>query len=83
MWAERGTFATVRRRFRSARSRAGKVRMRPVFPVRRENMARPSTVTAFLAVRFLMRYFETNTLLPFAIYCAAAGTASAVYFAVS
>ena len=42
-----------------------------------------SAVTAFLAVRFLMRYFETNTLLPFAIYCAAAGTASAVYFAVS
>jgi undecaprenyl-diphosphatase len=42
-----------------------------------------SAVTAYLAVRFLMRYFETNTLLPFAIYCAAAGTASAVYFAVS
>ncbi len=40
-------------------------------------------MTAFLAVRFLMRYFETNTLLPFAIYCAAAGTASAIYFAVS
>jgi len=42
-----------------------------------------SAVTAFLAVRFLMRYFETNTLLPFAIYCAAAGTAAAIYFAVS
>jgi undecaprenyl-diphosphatase len=42
-----------------------------------------SAVTAYLAVRFLMRYFETNTLLPFAIYCAAAGTAAAVYFAVS
>jgi undecaprenyl-diphosphatase len=42
-----------------------------------------AAVTAYLAVRFLMRYFETNTLLPFAIYCAAAGTATAVYFAVS
>jgi len=42
-----------------------------------------SAVTAYLAVRFLMRYFETNTLLPFAIYCAAAGTAAAVYFAVT
>jgi undecaprenyl-diphosphatase len=42
-----------------------------------------SAVTAFLAVRFLMRYFETNTLLPFAIYCAAAGTAATIYFAVS
>jgi hypothetical protein len=30
-----------------------------------------------------MRYFENNTLLPFAIYCAAAGTAAAIYFAVS
>jgi undecaprenyl-diphosphatase len=42
-----------------------------------------AAVTAYLAVRFLMRYFETNTLLPFALYCAAAGTAAAVYFAVS
>jgi undecaprenyl-diphosphatase len=40
-----------------------------------------AAVTAFLAVRFLMRYFETQTLTPFAIYCAAAGTACAVYFA--
>ena len=42
-----------------------------------------SAVTAYLAVRFLMRYFETRTLTPFAIYCAAAGTAAAIYFAVS
>ena len=42
-----------------------------------------AAVTAYLAVRFLMRYFETNTLLPFAFYCAAAGVAAAVYFAVS
>jgi undecaprenyl-diphosphatase len=38
-------------------------------------------VTAYLAVRFLMRYFETRTLTPFAIYCLVAGTASALYFA--
>jgi undecaprenyl-diphosphatase len=42
-----------------------------------------AAVTAYFAVRFLMRYFETQTLLPFAIYCAAAGTAAAVYFAVT
>ncbi len=40
-----------------------------------------SALTAYLAVRFLMRYFETRTLTPFAIYCACAGTASAIYFA--
>jgi undecaprenyl-diphosphatase len=39
-----------------------------------------AAVTAFLAVRFLMRYFETNTLTPFAAYCAAAGTACFLYF---
>jgi undecaprenyl-diphosphatase len=41
-----------------------------------------SALTAYLAVRFLMRYFETRTLTPFAIYCACAGTASAIYFAI-
>jgi len=40
-----------------------------------------AALTAYLAVRFLMRYFETRTLTPFAIYCACAGTASAIYFA--
>src|SRR5437763_1273745 len=39
--------------------------------------------TAFLAVKFLMRYFETRTLTPFAVYCLCAGTACAVYFAVT
>src|ERR1700758_4921066 len=39
-----------------------------------------SAVTAYLAVKFLMRYFETRT--PFAIYCLCAGTAAAIYFAV-
>jgi undecaprenyl-diphosphatase len=40
-----------------------------------------SAVTAYFAVRFLMRFFETNTLIPFAVYCLLAGTACAVYFA--
>jgi undecaprenyl-diphosphatase len=31
---------------------------------------------AYLAVRFLTRYFETRTLTPFAIYCVAAGAVS-------
>ena len=39
--------------------------------------------SAYLSVRFLMRYFETRTLMPFAIYCLCAGTACAVYFAVT
>jgi undecaprenyl-diphosphatase len=42
-----------------------------------------SALTAYLAVRFLMRYFETRTLTPFAIYCACAGTAAAIYFALT
>lgn len=39
--------------------------------------------SAYLSVRFLMRYFETRTLTPFAVYCLCAGTACAVYFAVT
>ncbi len=33
-----------------------------------------SALTAYLAVKVLMRFFETNTLTPFAAYCLAAGT---------
>lgn len=40
-----------------------------------------SFVCAYLAVRFLTRYFETRTLTPFAIYCALAGGASLIWFA--
>jgi undecaprenyl-diphosphatase len=39
-----------------------------------------SALSAYLAVRFLMRFFETNTLMPFAIYCFVAGLACLVYF---
>ena len=38
-----------------------------------------SALTAYLAVRFLMRFFETNRLTPFAIYCVVAGVASFAY----
>jgi undecaprenyl-diphosphatase len=41
-----------------------------------------SFVCAYLAVRFLTRYFQTRTLTPFAIYCALAGTASLVWLTV-
>jgi undecaprenyl-diphosphatase len=42
-----------------------------------------AALTAWLAVRFLMRFFETQTLVPFAVYCFAAGLACSVYFAVT
>jgi undecaprenyl-diphosphatase len=38
-------------------------------------------VTAYLSVRFLVKYFETRTLRPFAYYCLAAGAVSVVHFA--
>jgi undecaprenyl-diphosphatase len=40
-----------------------------------------SALTAYLAVRFLMRFFETNTLIPFAVYCALAGLGATLYLA--
>lgn len=42
-----------------------------------------AALTSYLAVRFLMRYFETRTLIPFAVYCLAAGVAVSIYLAVS
>jgi undecaprenyl-diphosphatase len=39
-----------------------------------------AAVTAYLAVRFLMRFFETNRLTPFAIYCTAAGALLTIGF---
>jgi undecaprenyl-diphosphatase len=39
-----------------------------------------SALTAYLAVRFLMRFFHTNRLTPFAIYCLVAGFACLIYF---
>jgi undecaprenyl-diphosphatase len=38
-------------------------------------------VAAYLSVRYLVRYFQTRTLTPFAIYCLVAGAISFVRFA--
>jgi undecaprenyl-diphosphatase len=38
-------------------------------------------IAAYLSVRFLMRYFQTNRLNPFAWYCIVAGCPAFVYFA--
>lgn len=37
-------------------------------------------ITAYFTVRFLVRYFETRTLTPFAVYCLIAGGASLIRF---
>jgi undecaprenyl-diphosphatase len=39
-------------------------------------------VTAYISVRFLVKYFETRTLTPFAIYCLIAGGLSILRFAI-
>jgi undecaprenyl-diphosphatase len=41
-----------------------------------------SFVCAYLAVRYLTRYFQTRTLTPFAVYCALAGGISLVWLSV-
>jgi undecaprenyl-diphosphatase len=41
-----------------------------------------SGVGAYLSVRFLMRYFQTRTLTPFAIYCFVFGLLSVIYLAI-
>ena len=42
-----------------------------------------AAATAYLAVRFLMRFFETNRLTPFAVYCVVAGALLSLVFAVT
>jgi undecaprenyl-diphosphatase len=42
-----------------------------------------AAVTAYLSVRFLVRYFETNRLTPFAVYCTIAGALCLGVFAVT
>jgi undecaprenyl-diphosphatase len=39
-------------------------------------------VAAYVATRYLVRYFENRTLIPFAVYCTLAGLGSLVYFAI-
>ncbi len=41
-----------------------------------------SGIAAYLSVRFLMKYFQTRTLTPFAVYCLVFGVASLVYLTV-
>jgi len=41
-----------------------------------------SGVAAYLSVRFLMKYFQTRTLTPFAIYCFVFGLGAYIYLAV-
>ena len=42
-----------------------------------------SAATAYVSIRFLMRYFETNRLTPFAVFCFVEGIILSVWFAVS
>ncbi|HEV3226762.1 MAG TPA: undecaprenyl-diphosphate phosphatase [Acidimicrobiales bacterium] len=41
-----------------------------------------AAAAAYVSVRFLVKFFETRTLTPFAIYCLAAGGVSIVRFAI-
>jgi undecaprenyl-diphosphatase len=40
-------------------------------------------ITTFFAVKFLLRFFETNRLTPFGIYCIVVGTALTIGFALT
>jgi undecaprenyl-diphosphatase len=42
-----------------------------------------AAVTAYLSVRFLLRFFESNRLTPFAVYCVVVGVALTIGFAVT
>src|SRR4051812_26988741 len=42
-----------------------------------------SALTAYLSVRFLVKYFETNRLTPFAVYCVIAGIVSSIWLYVT
>ena len=42
-----------------------------------------SAATAYVSIRFLMRYFETNRLTPFAVFCFVEGIVLSVWFALS
>jgi undecaprenyl-diphosphatase len=40
-----------------------------------------AALTTFVAVKFLLKYFETNNLNPFGVYCICAGAAASLAFA--
>ena len=44
-------------------------------------LALAAALTTYLAVRFLLRFFQANRLTPFGIYCIAAGLIFTVAFA--
>ena len=41
-----------------------------------------SGLGAYVSVRFLVKYFQTRTLTPFAIYCIVFGLGSVIYLGV-
>jgi undecaprenyl-diphosphatase len=41
-----------------------------------------AAITAFISVRFLVKYFQTRTLTPFAVYCMLAGSVFSLYLAI-
>jgi undecaprenyl-diphosphatase len=41
-----------------------------------------SGIGAYISVRYLVRYFQTRTLYPFAVYCVLAGLGSVIYLTV-
>jgi undecaprenyl-diphosphatase len=42
-----------------------------------------AALATYLAVKFLLRFFETNRLTPFGVYCIAMGLVCTVIFAVT
>ena len=42
-----------------------------------------AALSAYLSVRFLTRYFKTNSLKPFGIYCLVAGAAASIFLLIS
>jgi len=42
-----------------------------------------AAVTTFLAVKFLLKYFESNRLTPFGVYCICAGVIVSIVFAIT
>ena len=42
-----------------------------------------AAASAFVSVRFLLRYFETRRLTPFAVYCIAVGAILTATFAIT
>ena len=72
--------ADHRRRRDPQASRPARARRATAFAARRSSPRSAPPSTAYFAVRFLMRFFETNRLTPFAVFCLVEGFACFVYF---